>query len=381
MSAKASSRVTFFQSGALRLVAKRGLTLVVLVVAAVATLNGCEIGYVARAAWEESRVLWRRKPINTVLAQSDLPSDVRAKLETVLKVRKFASDRLGLNVGGAYQTIADIDQGAIVWVVMAAPRDSLRPYTWWFPVVGQVPYRGYFEKAHAEGEAKALEQQGLDTMVRPAAAFSSLGFFNDPLLSNLLELSRVELAGVIIHELFHRTYFLASDIMFDESAATYVGGAGAISFFDATEGPESPDAQAARDVLASDLEFAAFLKSETERLRRLYESGLPGPEILRQRQPIFDQINADFARLKPQLSGLKRFDLDKEPLNNAVLINYLIYFHDLDKFEQLQHIYAGDLNHTIKAIIALAESDRSDPFHAIELATQIGPERAARAGE
>jgi predicted aminopeptidase len=264
---------------------------------------------------------------------------------------------------------------------MAAPRDSLKPYTWWFPIVGEVPYRGYFSKERADAEAEEMEKRGLDTMVRPAVAFSSLGFFNDPLLSDLLRLGHVELAGVIIHELFHRTYFLASDAMFDESAATYIGGAGAISFFETTEGPASVDAQDARGVLESDLRFAEFLKGESDRLNRLYESGLPEAEILKQRQPVFVQINADYARLKPQLSGLERFDLDKEPLNNAVLINYLIYFHDLDKFAKLQRIYVGDLNHTIKAVIALAESDRADPFHAIELATRVGPERAARASE
>ena len=119
---------------------------------------------------------------------------------------------------------------------MAAPRDSLEPYTWWFPIVGRIPYRGYFNKDRADAEAAEMEQRGYDTMVRPAVAFSSLGFFNDPLLSNLLRLSRVELAGVIIHELFHRTYFLASDVMFDESAATYVGSAGAVKFFEAYRG-------------------------------------------------------------------------------------------------------------------------------------------------
>ena len=92
----------------------------------------------------------------------------------------------------------------------------------------------------ARAEAAEMEAKGFDTYVRPAIAFSSLGFFNDPLLSNLLALNRVELAGVIIHELFHRTYFVASDIMFDESAATWVGNRGAIDFFSATEGPTPP---------------------------------------------------------------------------------------------------------------------------------------------
>ncbi len=343
-------------------------------------LSGCGgMGYVARAAWEEVRILWRRQPIDTVINRSDLAPEVRERLQTVLAVREFARDRLGLNVGGAYATISEVDQGAIIWVVMAAPRDSLKPYTWWFPIVGEVPYRGYFHKADAEAEASAMEARGYDTLVRPAVAFSSLGFFNDPLLSNLLRLDRVELAGVIIHELFHRTYFIASDVMFDESAATYVGSAGAVKFFEAAEGPNSADAAAARGVLDSDLKFAAFLRRESERLRKLYESGLPEAEILKRRAPLFAEINADYARLKPELSGLERFDLDKAPLNNAVLINYLIYFHELDNFAALDRIYRGDLGATIKATIALAESDRAHPFYAIWLAARVGPQRAAAA--
>src|SRR5208282_6945509 len=108
------------------------------------------------------------------LARGDLPADVRAKLETVLAVRKFAAEELGLNVGGAYQSIAPVDQSAVVHVLMAAPRDSLEPYTWWFPIVGRVPYRGDFDESDAPAEAAALEAQGLDTMVRPAVTFSSL---------------------------------------------------------------------------------------------------------------------------------------------------------------------------------------------------------------
>ncbi len=137
----------------------------------------------------------------------------------VIELRRFAADRLGLNVGNAYRTVTEVDKGAIVWVVMAAPKDSLTPYTWWFPIVGAVPYRGYFDVADANAEAAEFEQDGFDTLVRPAVAFSSLGFFSDPVLSNLLKLDRVQLAGVIFHELFHRTFYLAGDAMFNESQA------------------------------------------------------------------------------------------------------------------------------------------------------------------
>ena len=245
--------------------------------------------------------------------------------------------------------------------------------------MGPVPYRGYFDAADAQAEARKMEEEGYDTMVRSAVAFSSLGFFNDPLLSNLLKLDRVELAGLIMHELFHRTYFLPGEVMFDESAAEWVGVRGAVEFFTATQGPESPEAAEARAILESHLKFSRFMAAERARLLKIYESGAPKAELLKQREAAFKEIQADYARLAPDLSGLGRFDLDKQPLNNAVLINYLIYFHDLDNFQALARMNHDDLKATIEQIIALAKSNPDDPFNAIQEATREAPAKASGA--
>ncbi len=352
-----------------------------LIVAAATAAPGCGIGYIARGAYEEARLLWNRRPIERELADDSLTPQDREKLETVLRVRRFAADKLGLNAGGAYLNVTDVDQDAIVHVVMAAPRDSLTPYTWWFPIVGSVPYRGYFSEADADAEAREMQARGYDTMVRSAVAFSSLGFFDDPLLSNLLKLDRVELAGVIIHELFHRTYFLPSDVMFDESAANWVGARGALAFFTETEGADCADTAEARAVLESNLKFSRFLLGEQALLLRIYMSGAPREEILKRRAAAFEQIRTDYARLAPCLSGLERFDLDKEPLNNAVLLNYLIYFHDLDDFEALYRADGGDLKRTIARMIELARGNPGDPFHAIwKAARKTQPENQAAGG-
>ena len=345
------------------------LRIIALIVAPI-LLSGC---YVSRAAYEEGRILWNRKPIDDTLARADLSKEIREKLETVLAVRKFAADQLGENVGGAYESIAPVDKNAIVYVVMAAPRDSLVPYTWWFPIVGRVPYRGYFDQTDALAEAASLEAQGLDTMVRPSIAFSSLGFFRDPLLTNLLKLDRVELAGVLIHELFHRTYYLASDAMFDESAANYVGSAGAVAFFAATDGESAASTRAAREILASDLKFARFLLQEQVRLLDIYMADLPKDKLDQRREAAFAAIKADYAALAPTLSGLERFDLDKQPLNNAVLVNYLIYFHQLDNFAALDRMNHGDLKATIAQIISIAKAHPDDPFYAISQVVRDAP--------
>ncbi|HLH77335.1 MAG TPA: aminopeptidase [Candidatus Binataceae bacterium] len=357
----------------------RAIALLLAALAMAGALGGCEVPYLMHGAYEEVRLLWKRRPIEQVLELPDLPPDIRAKLKLVLAVRDFARDNLGLNVGGAYSSVVPVDKSAVTWVLMAAPPDQLVPHTWYFPIVGDVPYKGFFSRHAAQAAAADLQEQGLDTFVRSAVAFSSLGWFDDPLLSNLLGLDQVVLAGVIIHELFHRTYYLAGDAMFDESAASWIGNAGAVRFFELTQGPNSPQAVAARAVLQSDLTFAAFLKQEVARLLLLYASKLPRAQMLRRRKLLFASIQADYARLRPQLSGLERFDLDRQPLNNAVIINYRIYFHRLDAFDALNHAHEGDLRATIASIIALAKAHPDHPFEAISQAVSAAPRSAATA--
>jgi len=121
--------------------------------------SGCSAGYMARAAYEEARILWRRQPIEKLLQQDSLAAAERRKLELVLAVRKFAAERIGLSVGGSYRSVSEVDSGAVVQLLVATPRDSMEPYTWWFPVVGRVPYKGFFSKAVAC--AAALEKNPL----------------------------------------------------------------------------------------------------------------------------------------------------------------------------------------------------------------------------
>ena len=143
-------------------------------------LCGCSPEYFVRAAYEEGRILWRRKPITTVLAEDGVAPDVRRKLEMVLELRDFAADELRLNVGGSYAAYSYIDRPVLLHVLTAVPKTSFEPYTWWFPFVGHVPYKGYFDRSDANKEADALAAQGHDTNIRPAGAFSTLGWFDDP---------------------------------------------------------------------------------------------------------------------------------------------------------------------------------------------------------
>ena len=171
-------------------------------------LVSCSPTYILRAGYEEAKILWYRRPITEVLARPDLDPATREKLAMVLRVRQFVEHDLGFKTSGSYQTLTEIAQPPIVYVVTAAPRTKLELYTWWFPVIGRVAYKGYFHQSEAKLEAQRLEAQGYDTYIRPALAFSTLGWFSDPLLPHLLKYDGETLANIIIHELFHTTFYL-----------------------------------------------------------------------------------------------------------------------------------------------------------------------------
>jgi predicted aminopeptidase len=331
-------------------------------------LSACSPVYVLRAGYEEAKILWRREPIARVLQRGDLDPETRAKLELTLTVRAFARDTLHLRVGHSYATFARVDPDQVVHVVSAAYRFRLQPYTWWFPILGRVPYKGFFSAAAAAGEAAGLEHNGYDTYVRPSVAFSTLGWFDDPLLSSLLRYDRAVLADVIIHELLHNTSYLAGHADFDESFATFVGGRGAVLFF-----RTHPDAAAlghATDAWDDALTFSAFLGTFTARLRDAYGAGVTLPE----RQHLFRAAQDEFQRLPLRTARYR--DFATRPLNNAVILHDLMYADRLQLFEDLFVQASGDLAHTIAVVLHAVEQRPQDPFAAV--AAQRQPAAAQR---
>jgi predicted aminopeptidase len=327
-------------------------------------LGGCATGYVLRAAYEEAKILWRRQPIEQVLA-SEADPEMRAKLELVLAVRRFAADDLGLRVGGSYASIARVDQSQIVHVVSAAPRDRLVPYTWWFPIVGDVPYRGYFDKADADALAAELEQEGYDTSVRPSVAFSTLGWFDDPLLSTVLRGDANRLADTVIHELLHNTIYVAGHAAFNESFATFVGHRGAVEFF--TAQGDSVRAGIAEARWSDALTFSTFLGRFIERLEVAYAAGISGDE----RAALFAEAQRRFEG-EQWLSGEYR-GFARRPLNNAVIVHDRLYADRLSLFEAAYLASGEDLQATIEMVRSRAE-DSADPFAALaELAARPPP--------
>jgi predicted aminopeptidase len=324
--------------------------------------TSCSPAYVLRAGYEEAKILWRREPIEQMVKRPDLDKATRAKLETVLAVRTFARDALHLKVDGSYASVARVDTDQLVHVVSAAYRDRLELYTWWFPIVGRVPYKGFFSKADADAEAAALERKGYDTFVRPSPAFSTLGWFADPLLSNLLSYDRAGLASVVIHELLHNTTYLAGRADFDESFATFVGDRGAIQFFSTRK--DSLAILELSALWADELQFSNFLGRFAGDLRAAYAAGVT-PE---QRTALFNTAQADFRQL--QFFTHVYEDFGTQPLNNAVILHYLIYADRLQMFEDLFQQQDKDVGRTITVVLDAIRNHHDDPFAAVQAQLQ-----------
>ncbi len=334
-------------------------------------LFSCSAGYVARAAYEEARILWKREPIETVLKQPDLAPAVKRKLELVLEVREFAATRLGFRVGGSFRSISPVDRGAVVQLLTAAPRDRLEAYTWWFPIVGRVPYKGFFSQRAALATAAELEKDGYDTYVRPAIAFSTLGWFDDPLPSSLLKHDEITLAQVVFHELLHNTLFLAGETSFDESLATFAGYRATVEFFCDGQRSTSEQCHGATADWQDTLTISAFFAESIARLQKFYETKPTGAALEEGRQRAFAEIREQFGALK--LHPGRYADFAAGTINNASLLQERIYLEDLALFDQLYRA-EGNLRATVTLIEAAVDKG-GDPFQrvreALEASTRL----------
>jgi predicted aminopeptidase len=205
-----------------------GATAVLLAVALGITPTGC---YISRAAYEEARILSRRQPITRLVADTSTNPALRAKLRLVQEARRFAIDSLALTARKSFTAYSRLDRDTLVLVLSAAYRDRLERKTWWFPVVGSFPYKGFFDFPGALRTAESLRNDGFDVTVGPSSAFSTLGWFNDPLVSTTVRADSVTLVNTIMHELLHNTFFAKGTVSFNESFATFVGGRGVEHFF------------------------------------------------------------------------------------------------------------------------------------------------------
>jgi predicted aminopeptidase len=350
----------------LKLTRRRVLVLLGLAVVAGSTLF-CSPAYVVRAGVEQAKILRARQPMDEAIADPATRPETRAKLQVVRMAATYADRELGLDVADSYTTFAQLDRDTLLLVVTASRKDEFRAHTWWFPIVGRVPYKGYFNPDHARAEAARLQARGLDTYVRTAGAFSTLGWFDDPLLSTLLSRDEVSLAATVIHELTHNTIFIPGQVRFNESFANFVGDMGAAEMFCGIEGEAGERCRAAREGWQDAMLFADALQRLVAALEELYErEDLSSEEKVARRDVVIDAWRADYARdVVPRLHRLFR-TYHERPINNATLIGARLYYYRLDLFDQVYRALGVPLRDAVHAMIEAAESSPDEPFEAME---------------
>ena len=352
----------------MRLVAR---VVVVLVLFGVALLVLTPTGrYLTRGAWEEAKILWHRRPISEIIADPATPPEVRAKLKLVLGARAFAADSLGLKAKQSFTTFSPAGRDTLTLVVSAAYRDKLKSYTWWFPVVGRVPYKGYFDFGEARRQERLLYDRGFDTRLGAVSAFSTLGWFNDPLLPSTLRGDSLTLANTVIHELTHNTYYAPGGAVFNESFANFVGARGAERFFMSRGEPAAAAEEAARwddeKVLGR---FWASLYNEVDSVFKAHPGDAPRQvaERIALRDSIFGVARERFVEeLGPQLKTMSIRAVQRIRLDNAILMSRRVYLTDLDAFDAVLAKNGGNLRATIQQIIEAAKADKEKPFEAVK---------------
>ena len=333
-------------------------------------LPGCYLGHLAEG---QLRLLRAARPIDEVLADPETPPELRAALAQVEPVLAYARS-LGLEVGEQYRSYAHWPGDRVVTALVATRPGEIEPVRFWFPIVGAVPYKGFFDLARAERAAERLRAQGHDTCLVPVPAYSTLGWFDDPVVTPLLQRGLGPFVETLLHELVHATVYVPDDADWNEGVATFIGQEGAIRFFAAREGDGAAEAERSR--VADQRAIARVVRTLRERVAALYRERPPGPERDAARAAASEEARAALAALP-----LTAFDpatvAANARLGDACLALAATYDADLDAYARRLADADGDLAAFVAAAREAARSE--DPRRALGLPPRPGAPPAARA--
>ncbi len=325
-----------------------------LLLVALPLLSGCQTaGYFGQAVRGHLQIVHRQQPIPELLQRPQTPEPLRARLQLILAMREFAQQELKLPVNGHYLRYADLGRSYVVWNVTATPEFSMTPKDWWYPVVGRLTYRGYFVEQSARSQAAELARHGFDVDVGGVRAYSTLGWFRDPVLNTFVHQPEADLAELLFHELGHQRLFVSGDTDFNEAFAETVGEEGTRRWLAAKRGPAAvADYEAA---LRRKADFTRLVTGAHDRLATLFheagtESGAKSltPEqataLRGQKQAILDQLKRDYETMKTTWGGSKDYaNWFRRPLNNAHLNDVDAYYRLVPAFHRLLREQGGDL--------------------------------------
>ncbi|MDP1931016.1 MAG: aminopeptidase [Gammaproteobacteria bacterium] len=321
---------------------RRFLLSIVFAFAVIALLSSCEtVGYYGQAAQGQISLLLERRQIDRLLAQEDLDVNTRRKLELILNARRFAEDTLLLPAGNSYLSYVELQRPFVIWNVFAATEFSTTPVSWCYPIAGCVSYRGFFSEARAQRFAMDLQSDGLEVYSGGVDAYSTLGWFADPVTSSVLRRADHRLVALLFHELSHSLIYLPGDTTFNESFATFVEQEGLRRWLQ-----EFPQDGIAAQILAEESmqkQFVALVSGYRDRFAELYASGMAEDLMRHQKEFLRQSLRDDYASLRGvwNYTGYDRWF--EGPLNNAQLSTVASYNDLVPGFAALLEEAGGDL--------------------------------------
>jgi predicted aminopeptidase len=335
-------------------------------------LTSCTHGlYLGKLAWGETQILAGQVPNQVVLRDEGVEEEIKEKIRLVQEVTEFSQNTLGLRPDSCYETFYPVKGDALVYLVSACPKDSLEPFTWRFPIVGELEYKGFFSKRDAVKEIKKLEEKELDTCLQHAIAFSTLGWLSDPIYSTVLDQHPAIVINIIVHELVHNTVFFKGETAFNEGVASFIADRGTLLFIEERFGASSPLYQLAVDLARDEEVVAGFFQELYDALEGLYAQDLAREEKLRQREEVFAHGHGQLAELNKELKT-GNFSGPTRRLNNAVVLahrRYRIPPHGLLK--QAYEALGGDVKSLVE-LLRIIKNSKEPPYRFLERWLQEG---------
>jgi predicted aminopeptidase len=305
------------------------------------------IVYGIRQAKGQLHIIYNARPVEEFLSSADFPDSLKSKLRLINEVRRYAIDSLGLKDTKNYKTLFDQKGQEIMWVVTASEPFKLKAKEWKFPVLGSVPYKGFFNKDLAVALRDELQKEGWDVSIRNPGGWSTLGWFTDPILSKMLERNDGDLANLIIHEMSHATIFVKDSVDFNENLATFIGDRGAEQFLISHYGVDSEEYQTYLNEDADYLKFADHMLRGTEKLDSLYNTmnaNDPTAKKLELKEQMIRHIVTALDTLSLSTDNNPSSRYQKGLPNNAYFMNFRRYQAKQDQFwDEWRNRFGSDL--------------------------------------
>lgn len=308
----------------------------------------------------------RAKPIEAALGAGGLTAAERAMLERALEIRAFAMGTIGLRANSNYSTFVKTDRDHLADVVSACPADSFGTFTWDYPILGSLPYKGFFDAEEARAEGERLKREGYDVLVRKVDAFSTLGALRDPLFSFMADYAPYRLANLIVHEQTHATVYLAGKADFNESLASFVGDRGSLLWMEAEYGKDSAELRAALDADADSTLFDEAMHALYLRLDAAYTSLPAREERLAEKARIIAAFKGEFRTdWLPRFKNKGYSEWVGEGLDNAWIGLFKTYSSGADRIRAAYEASGSDLPRFV-AIAARIPAGEADPLAWLE---------------